>query len=93
MQDKWKRSVQDIKIGDIVLLKDEDLFQRSWPMGRVSKTYPGPDSKVRAVDLFIAGKTFRRSVHKLVRLLGEHKDASSPRGEDVQATNSNFELN
>ena len=57
-------------------------------MGRVSKTYPGPDNKVRAVDLFIAGKTFRRPVHKLVRLLGEDKDASSPRGEDVQATSS-----
>ena len=61
-------------------------------MDRVSKTYPGPDYKVRAVDLFIAGKTFRRPVHKLVRLLGEDKDASSPRGEDVQATSSNFEL-
>ena len=81
------------KKGDIVLLKDEDLFKHSWPMGRVSKIYPGPDNKVRAVDLFIAGKTFRRPVHKLVRLLGEDKDASSPRGEDVQATSSDFELN
>ena len=90
---KWKRSVQDIKKDDIVLLKDEDLFQRSWPMGRVSKTYPGPDNKVRVVDLFIAGKTFRRLVHKLVRLLGEDKDESSPREEDVQATKSDFELN
>ena len=75
------------------MTKDQELFQRSWPMGRVSKTYPGPDNKVRAVDLFIAGKTFRRPVHKLVRLLGDDKDASSPRGEDVQATSSDFELN
>ena len=80
----------NLRIGDIVLLKEEDLFQLFWPMGRVSKTYPGPDNKVREVDLFIAGKTFRRPVHKLVRLLGEH---TSPRGEGVQAACSDFELN
>ena len=41
-QDKMEKIC---KRGDIVLLKDEASFQHSWPMGRVSKTYPGPDNK------------------------------------------------
>ncbi len=70
-----------------MLLKDEDVFQRSWPMGRIQRVYPGPDKRVRAVDILIAGKSYRRPIHKLVKLLGEDDpEATSPRGEDVQAT-------
>ena len=54
-------------------------------MGRVLKVYTGSDGLVRAVDVKIKGKAFRRPIHKVVRLLGED-EATSPRGEDVQAT-------
>ena len=83
-RNKWKQPSKNLQTGDIVLLKDSDTFQRSWPMGRVLRVYTGSDGLVRAVDVKIKGKAFRRPIHKLVRLLGED-DTTSPRGEDVQA--------
>ena len=51
-------------------------------MGRVVKTFSGPDGLVRAVDIFMHGKVFRRPVAKLVKLLGDDQRAP-PRGEYV----------
>ena len=85
-RNKWKRRNRNLKVGDIVLLKDTDTFQRTWPMGRVSKVYPGSDNHIRVVDITIQGKTYRRPIHKLVYLLGEEDETSPPRGEDVRAT-------
>ena len=31
---KWKRPTHNYKVGDIVLLKDELLFNRNWPLAR-----------------------------------------------------------
>ena len=67
-----------------MLLKDADLFMRSWPMGRVVDTFPGTDRLVRVVSVKVRGKIFRRPVYKLVKLLGEVSE-TSPRGEYVQA--------
>ena len=86
---KWKRPTTNLKSGDVVVLKDDDYFHRSWPMGRISSVFPGPDGHVRAVDVFLHGKTYRRPAHKVVRLLeDEAQDATSPRGEYVRAQNS-----
>lgn len=82
---RWKRPNGSLQIGDVVLMKDSDSFQRSWPMGRVTQVYPGEDGHVRVVDVLMQGRTFRRPIHKLVRLLGEEDEAISPRGEDVRA--------
>ena len=81
---RWRTESANLVPGDIVLLKDADLFMRSWPMGRVVDTFPGTDGLVRAVSIKVRGKIFRRPVHKLVKLLGEVSE-TSPRGEYVQA--------
>ena len=67
----------------MVLLKDTDAFQRSWPMGRVTHVYPGTDGHVRVVDVKIQGKKFRRPVHSLVYLLREEEEDSSLQEEGV----------
>ena len=61
----------DISRGDIVLLKEDAIFQRFWPMARVVKTYPRTDGLVQAVDITMNGKILRIPIHKLVKLLGE----------------------
>ena len=66
-------------------MKDVDLFQRTWPMGRVTAVYEGSHGLVRVVDITNGKNTYRRPIHKLVKLLG-HKSNSSPRWEDVQVT-------
>ncbi len=37
---KWRRSERSVKVGDLVLLKDMDLFVRSWPLGRIVISIP-----------------------------------------------------
>ena len=44
---KWKQIQNNIRVGDIVLMKDVDIFQRTWPMGRVTAVYEGSDGLVR----------------------------------------------
>jgi len=52
-----KESVQP---GDMVLLKDDDAFVRTLPLGRVVKVYTGSAGLVKAVEVFVKGKTYRR---------------------------------
>ena len=64
---KWRSQQRNTLSGDIVLLKEDDIFSR----GRVIKVYPGPDGLVRTVNLLVNGKAYRRPICKLVHLLGK----------------------
>lgn len=81
---KWLKAESNMKIDDVVLVKDVDSFGRNWPLGRVVKTYPSSDGYVRVVDVLMQGKVMRRPIAKLVKLLGEVPE-DSPRGEYVCA--------
>ena len=64
-----ERPTHNYKVGDIVLLKDELLFNRNWPLARVTKIYPGDDGLTRTVDLFCQGKIFRRATNRLILIV------------------------
>ncbi len=50
---KWKRPTHIYKVGDIVLLKDELLFNRDWPLARVTKIFPGDDGLTQLSISFV----------------------------------------
>ena len=75
--------MDNVKVGDIVLVKDEELYQRSWPLARVERTFPGADGHVRVAEVRIGQKIYTRPIHKMVSLPCE--DTTSRR-EDVQAS-------
>ncbi len=79
---KWQHTSRNFKKGDVVIIKDETLVHRTWPLARVEQTYPGEDGLVRTVDLICQGKIFRRSTNRLVLLV---EDQLSP-PEYVQAS-------
>ena len=58
-----------IAVGDIVLVKDSDLFIHSWPLARVIQTHPGDDGLVRVATVWTQKGIYRRAIHKLVPLL------------------------
>ena len=90
---KWKHFANNLTVGDIVLIKDDDTFQRCWPMGRIVKEYPGSDGLVRVVDILSKGKTYRRPIAKLIRLLAEEVlDTSFPKGEDVRTNDQDSSI-
>ena len=81
---KWKHPQRSVRVGDIVLLKDTELFHRSWPLARVTEVHPGSDGLVRVVTLRTEKGEYKRSVHRLVPLLQEEDAAAISPPEDVR---------
>ena len=53
MRQKWNRKQRNLRIGDIVLLKDEDLVRCHWRLAKVVGTMASEDNLVRKVKLLI----------------------------------------
>lgn len=62
---KWENKQENLKIGDLVYLKEEEIKKGKWPLGKIIKVYPGMDSTVRVVDVKIGDKVFKRSANQL----------------------------
>ena len=55
---KWKRIRRDSKVGDIVLIKDDDLVGRNqWQLAKVVEVYESADGHVRSAKLLVADST------------------------------------
>lgn len=63
---KWLKTQPNLKEGMLVLLKDDNVPSLHWPVGRVSKVYPGADQRVRVVDVRTKTGIYRRSISKIV---------------------------
>jgi len=73
---KWHKEKRNFKVGDLVLLKDEEQTRGSWKMGRIQETISSADGHVRRVKLVLANSSLssklsvlERPIHKLVLLL------------------------
>nr|XP_022914664.1 uncharacterized protein LOC111425114 [Onthophagus taurus] len=63
---KWRFDREDlVKVGSMVLLKDDNLPPRQWRTGRIEELHPGPDGRVRVVKIHTSGGTVSRSVHRV----------------------------
>ena len=70
-------------VGDVVLLKDEDVSRNNWPMGVIVATFPSDDGLVRSVEVRLASRAvMKRPIVKLVLLL-ESSEPSSQECEDI----------
>lgn len=65
---KWSKEQQNISIGDVVLIHEENLPPGKWMMGRVSELHPGKDGLVRVVTLKTKNKYIKRPVVKISKL-------------------------
>ncbi|KAH8395425.1 hypothetical protein KR215_002433, partial [Drosophila sulfurigaster] len=65
---KWQSPTWNLRIGDMVVIKEDNLPSNEWRLGRVLSTCPGTDTKVRVVDVLTARGTIRRPVAKLILL-------------------------
>ena len=79
---KWNAKAPNLKVGDVVLVKDENLPRSQWNLGRVTVVFPSDDGLVRSVELRMADRRLARNgkrvhaasilqrpVHKLVLVL------------------------
>lgn len=48
---KWLKAQENVKVGQLVLLRDENSIPTKWPVARILEVYPGQDNNVRVVKL------------------------------------------
>lgn len=68
LRQRWLQQKRSLAVGDIVLAVTADTPRGRWPLGRISKVYPGQDGLVRVVDVQISGKLYRRAITSLIPL-------------------------
>ena len=79
---KWNRPHKNLKVGDVVLLKDELLPRGQWSLCIIDRVYTSSDGKVRSVRLKVGDKGLNkegkrvkatsyldRPIHKLILIV------------------------
>jgi len=66
---KWTKQDSDLKVEDVVLLKDDQQPRCSWSYGRIELTYPSEDGCVRKVKVRTPTSQYDRPISKIVFLL------------------------
>lgn len=61
---KWCRPNQNLQVGDLVFLKQDNMPPGQWMRGRIVATYPGKDGLVRSVRVKTAKGSYDRPVNK-----------------------------
>jgi hypothetical protein len=80
-QSKWKQEKKDLKVGDVVLRKDETAAGQTYKYAKVIKVHTNADGKVRAADIEykLPGesvfRTTTRPIHKLVLVVPVEEQA------------------
>jgi len=65
---KWHNVQRNLKIGDLVLIADENTPRGIWPMAIVIEVYPSRDNLIRSVKVKTKSSVFVRPISKLVLL-------------------------
>ena len=87
---KWAKPQRSMKIGDLVLLKDQTTFTNKWPLARVVQIYPDNDGYVRVAIVRTTKGEYRRPTSKMVLLLPEEEEVAplgSPSGGSMSGQN------
>ena len=65
---RWIQGQPNFKIGDLVLVKDDNITRCQWPLSRILKTFPGSDGLVWSVEVRSASGSHVRPITKLCLL-------------------------
>ena len=62
---KWLSPKRNVCVNDIVIVLDENTPRSSWPLGRVTKTFPDMKGFNRSANVKIQDNEFKRPVFKM----------------------------
>ncbi len=65
---KWRKDGREIGLNQVVLIVDTQLPRACWPVGKVTKIFPGLDGRTRTVEVQVHNRTYVRPVSRLVSL-------------------------
>ncbi|XP_026666969.1 uncharacterized protein LOC113463933 [Ceratina calcarata] len=64
---KWRETEMPMKVGDIVLILDNNVERNQWRKGVIVKVFSGTDGQVRVAEVRTANGIFKRPTRKLVK--------------------------
>ncbi|XP_055623293.1 uncharacterized protein LOC129766719 [Toxorhynchites rutilus septentrionalis] len=67
-----------LKVGQMVVLKEDDKAPYSWPLGRITEVHPGPDGVVRVVTLRTSQGIYKRPASRVCLLPFEKDSRGQP---------------
>ncbi|XP_054737887.1 uncharacterized protein LOC129244295 [Anastrepha obliqua] len=62
---KWRTSQSNVRIGQLILIRNERLPPKHWALGRVVDTHAGADGAVRVVTIKTQSTTLKRPITKI----------------------------
>ncbi len=65
---KWNQERENITVGTVVLIVDEQLPRALWRVGTISSIIPSSDGRVRTAVVKVKEHTYTRPVARLIRL-------------------------
>lgn len=68
IRSKWRTPSENLKEGDLVLIRGDQLPPMKWSLGRITSVHPGRDGIVRVADIRTSVGTVRRSFTKICPL-------------------------
>ena len=66
---KWHTATAELKIGDVVILMEDNLKCARWPLGVIVEVFPGSDDINRVVSVKTASGVYKRNITRLCALL------------------------
>jgi hypothetical protein len=66
--------VSPIRIGSIVILREDNIPPLCWPLARIIEVHPGTDGVVRVVSVKTATSIFKRAVNRICPLPTDEED-------------------
>ena len=64
----WKKKTPPFNVGELVLVRDDDIKRNKWPLGRIVDVKPGEDGIVRVAEVRMKDGSYVRPVAKLLKL-------------------------
>lgn len=65
---KWKFTKENLKIHDLVIIKEDNIPPLKWKLGRVIELHTGTDEFVRVATIRTSSGNVKRSISKICKL-------------------------
>lgn len=62
---KWNKEAANIRVGQLVVVKEDNLPPLRWATARVVATHPGADGIVRVASIRTSSGTYKRATNRL----------------------------
>ncbi|XP_037930980.1 uncharacterized protein LOC119665804 [Teleopsis dalmanni] len=67
-RNKWKTQSANIQLGDMDIIKEDNVPVMQWPLGRIVHVYKGTDGRIRVADVKTSTGIFKRPIHRIAVL-------------------------